>query len=130
MRQLDTARRDSIRGHSIPFGRKTMIISVSALLAAQSEMSSSERISHTAGRYTEGLHYERPEDEGQYKGGYQPLEGIRNFSGYIFSFSSFFAFIYRHKCCSCCKLGSRIDSYIKLSKYKMFNYADKSLTGQ
>jgi len=107
-----------------------MTILVSALLAAQSKMSSFECISHAAGRYAERLHYERPEDEGQYKGGYQPLEGVRNFSGYIFSFSSFFALIYRHKCHSCCKLGSHINSYIKLSKYKTFNYADKSLTGQ
>ena len=89
-----------------------------------------EGISHTAGRDAERLHYERPEDKGEYKGRYQPFKGVRNFSYSIYSGAfigtAFFAVIHsrtrkKYRSINCRKV-SRAD--------KNTNYADKSSSRQ
>jgi len=86
-RQRDVAGGDKI----VISGWEAMVVSIAALRTAQPEVSSFERIGHTAGRYAECFHNKCPEDEGQYKSGYQPFEGICDVSRSIFSLSSSFA---------------------------------------
>jgi len=70
-----------------------------------------EGISHTAGRDAERLHYERPEDKGEYKGRYQPFEGVCNFSYSIFSIAligaGFFAVTHSRICKRFCFISCR-----------------------
>ena len=89
-----------------------------------------EGISHTAGRDAERLHYERPEDKGQYKGRYQPFEGVCNFSHSIFSRAFigavFSAVTHRYIRDRFCSLSRR-----KFGRAdKDTNYADKSSSRQ
>jgi hypothetical protein len=71
-----------------------------------------ERISHASGRNSKRLHYERAKDESQYKRGYQPFEGVCDFSRPVLAFSSlrggtaFIALISGHIRQSCLKLNS------------------------
>jgi hypothetical protein len=80
-----------------------VLVSVAALAAAQSEVSSFKGVGHTAGRYAERFHYKRPEYESQYESGYQPFQGVYDFSDSIlFVLNSLvraglFGFIWRHK---------------------------------
>jgi hypothetical protein len=62
-----------------------IVIYISALGAAQSEMVSFKGIGHTAGWNLKCFHHKCPDDKSQHEGGYQPFKGICDFDYSIFS---------------------------------------------